>query len=1382
MQNVRELLQELLQELLRTSPILLACLLPALFNLCRRERAHQYFMPILALLFCIPAALILGQMIGWLENLLDQLVNFLASLPVVGFRFSQWATSVLRTMRSGARLEFWQNILLLAAFCVLKLIFRPIVKRLWDRFNWLTERTAWVFYLKRKDRVTLRQKYSDLRKIARILFIASVVLAWVDCALVCFNVSNPFFAFPYYPVFGVILLGEIFYFLNGKTADETGLPGEDEPEEEEAECGVILSALKETFGDRLGYSDKQPTPILYPPEEDWYAALSGGDELDQVTAAYYKALEESVGEIEPDYVIAANRLIHGGSLLICNPFYKDMSGYITLPVFHALLNHRSCLIICGRNTNERDVREWISTCMTGAAGLRRLWSVELLDGVPRDEEPIDIGILSFERIFDLNNLKENQAFFRNVSLVILLEPSNLLGTGQIGLRTVLQFCESGGKTLTYCILDRNADGLVDALSHALRQSITEVIASPSVKSGYCRAFWQAEGPGLQTRLFPSITHYMGLGGELSVLAAHEGSGPMHWYSGSKIPLTDLKWNFEQYYYPICRYLDMADDQIELGRQFHFHESLWQADFGPRSFVLVEDEFCNAFEMERAFGARVRQKGFINILSESYLLRDYMYNNQEIFTNDPKAIPSIAPDYARTERNFVLRTLMLMAIHPIDESDLSNELALHGIETSLVSTTFRNLVIRHTDLEDPKITTRPSESGKTDIAGCTRYSYIIDQAEVDSVFDAALRNAYFIIENEQTNTYLMGNRLMDHVEQVLLPGQFFSYDGRAYQVRSISREHGIVVRRAADHLTGRLYYRQFRNYTLSPAGKAESDRLASFDPGSAIEVKDLRGIRVERLFANVKVRTPAYLEMAARSDLPGACFVELDDRTIRERKLHHKEILRLEIPDASPEVRYTLGLLLNELFLTVYSNEYSYITAFVTDIPEKVKCHPDFAKKLAALVPTAEVNEAKPNAIYIVEDSNIDLGLLISFERNLQRFLEILADYLSWYLDPDRDAPAEEKPGGGLGGEPESGDGEESADDGSSQEGETPDDGKKSGKRGLFKRLREWLARKKERLYRKRKAADMSDPAYFDQVRSNHAGDDVDGEDEQVHQGGGGARRWDHKHRFEYLSFGYSEKKEPEWLALAETLHFLKEKSFLDSNLHRTHVKDKDFDNDSDYDPNKPGTHYCDFCGTPLKPGEYTVLMDGRERCPECSKDAVRSKKQFKQVYMDTVNEMEQVFGIRFKNPIKARMSNARKVNEGMNTYKPSPRCDTRVLGYTQGNLIMVENGAPLWKMKQTLVHEMTHVWQGENWDSSIMAKYNRDERIATVIEGMAVWAEIQYLLSMGKKELAVMYKRNRDYDTSVYGTGMKLFLDRYPPREKRVIDLSRTPFGKFPPV
>ena len=64
-------------------------------------------------------------------------------------------------------------------------------------------------------------------------------------------------------------------------------------------------------------------------------------------------------------------------------------------------------------------------------------------------------------------------------------------------------------------------------------------------------------------------------------------------------------------------------------------------------------------MIRLFSTRAKQQGFINVISENYLLRDYMFENARTFIADPKAVPTIVADYARTERNTILKLLMRM---------------------------------------------------------------------------------------------------------------------------------------------------------------------------------------------------------------------------------------------------------------------------------------------------------------------------------------------------------------------------------------------------------------------------------------------------------------------------------------------------------------------------------------------------------------------------------------------------------------------------------------------------------------------------------------------------------------------------------------------------
>lgn len=1281
-------------------------------NLNRKQRGHQFIMPFLALLYCIPMMLLINQIATMLVGVLRMLGVLIGFIPIIGSPVSAVINELYSILHLGYGIQIFCNTVLMAGFCILKRIALPVIKKWWSKWRSLYNCTSAFFYKEHGEGCILRQKYAQMRDMFRVMYYVAIVLDAITMILAFVFSDSMAFAFPTYPVFGIILFGEIVFFLDGKSQDEwpEGTDDSIDSEDTEINCDELIKKMKEVFKDRVNLADHIPEPITEKIIHNWAEEYGDGDSVEEILGAYFSNLQNRGEKIYPDYVKATDKLMHHNSVLIYNPFYGDLTSYLHLPIFHELLNNHSVLFICGRTMNEDAIKKWIQDSMEEVTCLPKLWKIEELSIHTVGDQMPDVGILGFRKLYDLENMRINEGFFKRTTLIIILEPSNLLGTGQVGLRSILQFCEEENKKITYCALDRNADGLVDALSHVIRQSITEVVASPVPQSQYCRIFWQAEGPGIQNRILPRISHYLGLGGEVATLALHEGVQNIHWFSGSKMPLLDLRWNIYQYYSPICQYIHLAKEQSQLDNCFHFHEDLWQAKVMKNAFLLAEDEFCNLFEMSRTFASRIQKKGTVNILSESYMLRDYMISNSELFSNDPKAIPSIVPDYARTERNFVLRTIMLMSVKPLDEKELSRELALHGNDTFKPYERLITLIKRHTGLNDITIRTQRDDIW---IGGriCSRFSYSVDSEFVENAFHSALKPAYYVIEDEETEKFLMGNRLMGHIEQALLPGQFFCYDGKYYQVRTISAQNGIIVRRAADHLDGRYYYRQLRKYVVKIVEPLD-------------DAKNLRGIKLQNYFSDIDVVTDGYLIMNAGNNLSRSSLVRLD--TPVHRAIIHKEILKAEMENASAEVCFTLCVILNELFRTIYPNEVCYLVAVPNMVPERIKTHEDYENKIRSLVPDAIIENTEGNSIYFIEDSTLDLGLLVSVERNFQRIMEIAADYLDWYLDPKRKHIWEE---------------------------DEEDDEKKDVNSNIIN------------------ANNMEESA--------EEGPEIDGEEEELL--GENHIKIDAVKKMEYLTYGY--ENNPEWLALEDTLRYLNERQFNDSNLQHTRKIRSEFDDGSDYDPNQPGQHYCDFCGCLLQKGQYVVLKDGRERCPECSKDAVKTRKQFRQVYLETVREMEEIFDIKLDYKIKVKMANAKKVNEGFKEYEPSPRMDARILGYASGGeCIMVENGAPKWKMKSTLVHELTHIWQHHNWTAEILNKYGEDERVTMTMEGMAVWTEIQYLMSMGEKERAIRYKRNRDIDTSVYGVGMKKFLKKYPVKERKTVDKKHTPFGKFPKI
>lgn len=1305
---------EVIKIILATIPFVVMSLYSSKINLKRELRGHQFLLPFFALFYCFPTMFLVDRIALFLIKLVRLFASIFNIVPFIGPKLSYIFNFLYSKLQMGYGIQLLCNTVIMLVFCGLKKAVLPLVNKWWRKWKALYELSTAHFYDELGEQSVLKKRFANMRSMFNAIYYTTIVLGAFDCVCVLVFRDNDVLKFPFYPVFSIIVIGEISFFLNGMTYGEGSFVEiEEETTTVDIDASRLRKELKRKFGDRICLDDEvlgERSRIFQ--GHDWLTGIAPDDDLGRVAGAYFNTLENAGRDINPDYVSATRKLLHQNSVLIYNPFYSDLTDYLILPIFHALLNHNSCLVICGRMTDEDDIIKWLKDGIANVTNLPKLWKIENLISLPDSGIP-DIGVLNFENLYDIDNLKANKSFYEKTSFVIMLEPSNLLGTGQIGVRSIIQNCEQQNKNITYCILDRNVDGLIDTLSHVVRQSITEVVASPVSGDAYNRIFWKADGPGLQTRILPRISHYLGIGTEIACLAMHEGVNDIDWYSGSKMPLLDLKWNVEQYYQSVCQYIHSSMLQSEMDSKFHFHQNLWQADFKGNSFLIIEDEFNNVFELSRAFAARIKKNGFVNILSENYMLRDYMCDNSELFTNDPKAIPSIVPDYAQTQRNFVLKTIMLMAISPVDESVLSRELSLYGCETKNTYQKLCELMEIHLGVKDFHIQTLREYVG----VGGNRYSkfsYQVDKSLVESVFDAALKSAYYVVENEKLETYPMGNRLMGHIEQVILPGQYFCYGGKYYQVRTISAKNGIIVRRAADHLERRVYYRQIRDYSLNVLSEDEN-------------IQNIRGMELQSICADIQVKTPGYLELKSRNLLTDAINVSLNPA--RKRNIEHKEVLRVSIPNVSDNIRYTLCILLNELFYTVFPNENGYIAVTSDILPTVSSESKENTAIMGSLVPSLVIDKISDGSIYFIEDSCIDLGLLAAIERNFQRFFEILFDYLDWYLGSKK--------------MPEEGESNESEKDNSDRE------------------------------------------EYSKQLKFNkEAVNDVEGEDEELLNSASSIKTW--KSKMPYLTYGFDEA--PSWLDVEGTYEFLKEKCFNDSNIHRSRKSPPEFDEGSNYDPNQPGVHYCDFCGRPLEKGAYEVLKDGRERCSECGKDAIKTRKQFKEIYKETLTEMERVFGISIDCPVQVRMVNARKVNDipGVE-FVPTPHSDSRVLGYAQkaqdGYKLLVENGAPRWKMKSTLVHELSHIWQFLNWGEEELQKVYPDEISCNIaMEGMAVWVELQYLMAMGQKERAIMYKRNRDIDTSIYGVGMKRFIEKYPIKEVSNVAQRKTPFKKFPPI
>jgi len=1026
-----DILIMLVKILIASLPFIALCFFSSRVNLPRSDRSKQVYMPIVALAYAAITAYFLdfiNEGLLWLIKKIPEWICSVATIPwmpgIIGDVFETIGNFFDNLLRS-LNLHFWMFFISNTAMILGYLLVKKIAISLMQKYVKTDEGTIhskisglFYEYFPEKSKWCIYENNVQMRNFFKVLYYGAVVLS---CLLML--VSRNLYLYGlmqgvFYPVFGIVIVGELYFFLDGLTRREytEDILGEDEDAYKVVNYSLLRKFLRSLFGDKLlsenttinNVSDGEMT--IY----DILHNLEESEDPDVVTfATYYDILNRAGVRIDHNYLNSSLDMMKGKSILFNNPFYNDLIPYAFYPMNRALLNHRKVLIILGRHTIEDDIKEWVERGIESVTNIPFMWNVEVLTN---ESEHVDIGIVTRSDVLNIDLHNSNAEFLEQVGFIVVIEPSKLLSTAQIGLNLLVKRCKGEkDKNIVYCLCDKNCDGIVDAMSHALMTSITEVSATKKHIGTSSYMCWSADDEYVHHRLMPNISRYLGLGTELSFAALKSQVSKTKWYGGEAFPVTDIRWIDKQYYFELTRYAGIPTTPESMDEHFDTTSNFWSAEVQKYSYLTVEDEAFNMFEILRDFSTRTTEQGFINVISSEYLLKDYMADNASIFEADAKAIPYIVADYTRSNRNTILRLVLLMSTHEVPAEQLEKELSLLGIGIyDLKKQLWYELYKCYADLSEQK--TLP-EDYREAVAVVSEKTLTMGNAEVSvqvfrskEVFDlktgmmkmmyaitdrvfisrcvAELKSASYVAEDEKGERYYLGAELRGHIYQKYLPGQFFTFGGKYYEMQYLTADGQVLVRRAADHINNRPAYRQIREYVIHDV--QQSDMIAA--------QKDIAGMKVIKEFADITVNTPGYYRMEEYNNFKTAKKITFEGvkNGIPTRAYRNKEILRIELPDLdgkrSDAIRYTITLLFNEIFKTIFAENQSYISAvtdmsFVTD---------DKHPMTYAL--TGDGYEISKNAIYIIEDSQLDLGLTVAVERYLERIFKIVHDYLDWHTE------------------------------------------------------------------------------------------------------------------------------------------------------------------------------------------------------------------------------------------------------------------------------------------------------------------------------------------------------------------------------------------------
>lgn len=174
---------------------------------------------------------------------------------------------------------------------------------------------------------------------------------------------------------------------------------------------------------------------------------------------------------------------------------------------------------------------------------------------------------------------------------------------------------------------------------------------------------------------------------------------------------------------------------------------------------------------------------------------------------------------------------------------------------------------------------------------------------------------------------------------------------------------------------------------------------------------------------------------------------------------------------------------------------------------------------------------------------------------------------------------------------------------------------------------------------------------------------------------------------------------------------------------------------------------CSYCHRDLFNVEYTEMKDNagkhnRKLCSKCAKLIVSDENELKKLYKTVRKYLCESFAIELPTDIIVRFATAEKIRKKLKTG------DQRVVvGFANPKTreLWVEADAPAPNVQDVLAHELTHMWQFDNIQTSDLE----------YIEGHASYVEVQYMRHENRKAFADWQEESLNTRQDEYGKGFR---------------------------
>lgn len=966
-------------------------------------------------------------------------------------------------------------------------------------------------------------------------------------------------------------------------------------------------------------------------------------------------------DVEAKYNQVLGQLEDGNDLIIVDSIYTKLNDSFFKHIEQVISEGGKILILVadnfnpkGSNRNQKSILEWVIKGLNtnnDFAGIISPYET----GVNPDSEVLVTSVNDLLRLILNDHTTTLRNWINDIEFTVLFNSESIFAENQLQLQSLLKHLKKKQTQLAF--LSGNQQGLQSSVqnNYPIQNKFIEVDGFENLTPNVFCLFWREENERFQDKLQKvTMSNFIGTIPSLATIALKNNTVKFRFVTSKKLPLVEQIEEFDN---------DINDLTPAYRKDSNDKLIPHLRDINPFGFVndLIEekkdnilfvfDDEYNLIHLFKRWSLYAQSNILLNVVSPSYLLRDYFIDNFKYFILNP--VDPFALFISKSKKSVGLNLLYQLSMEWVTEEYLKNRLQTAGVTAFDVTVAIQkqffqifNIVLQPNWIQI-KTDTVFDVQGKTFIEN---NSYRID---VHYINQLSFLKRVRLVDNANTEFAIME---YDFFFQNYIPGQRHVIYNRYYTIESFSEADLRCVINNTEN-TENVIYKQ--NKTIEVYSLQEISIYGGIE-NERIEVKLLEG--------DFKVETNGYFAFRKGIDFKNNQYfdyVKVSKEQVPERAYVCGRALQLNLfknsslqKETELCIVKTIQALIHEIIPTLFPQVHNYVL---------VSSAAKFGnKQLSEYFSSHTFNSetADERLLYIFEDCNQDVGVAEALTKpeNIDLLFELMVDYLRW-----------------------------------------------SQKKRKIKNFGEILG---------------ADTDFYKAEKLNT----------------------------DFLKYGFPEHSND--FCVESTLTFL---------LEKFGKNEKIVPNNVSYFTKILADSVCDFCGNKINTPDYTIYPDGREQCSNCESVAVKSQSELQTLFDEVkVDYFDNFRKLKLPEAIKLTLVDTKFISEHLGgEYIPTNKFDTRSIGFASklGNdySIYIEDGFDAEKVRLTLVHELTHIFQYYNLNYEKMTKISGDLHI----EGHTTWAEIDYLQSKNKlAERAALEKEYLSRDDK-YGQGLKLILDNY---------------------